>query len=110
MKVALEEFIKSTGPGGIKRWREGLKKLSNASIPLFPPTGFVSEAERPVFVMPFCLKNLKDIKSHWQPIEEAKMIFRQELNEHGYELDDYLQLGSVKGVPMIYDFSDLKKT
>ena len=101
----------SDGDLTLKRWLQRMKLLQTygKKIPLIPPFALLKTANSLAWVTPFGSLGPEKSKAHWLPLEHSIKSMQNSLRLHSLHLSDYIQIKTWKGIPFVFDMSDLRK-
>jgi hypothetical protein len=90
------------------RWCDAMKDLRRLRVPMIPPFDLLENANvLRCFVSPFGSGGSDQAKARWQPIKNHVNLTERALADHGFRIDDRIQVRCFEGIPFICDLSDL---
>lgn len=111
---AMDLVVKVPGEAGaevgsprVRRWQQALERLRSAETGLIPPWELVGSSESMGLVMPFAEASWEAAGPDWQPLDRWLERTGQELQRLGLVCPDAPQGGCWRGIPFLYDLSDL---
>jgi hypothetical protein len=90
-------------------WLNCMRRIQNAKIALIPPFEVVVVEQRlQCLVTPFGSGGADQALPRWQPVNDYVSLTVRELRGMRLEIDDYIQVRTMHGIPFICDFSDIR--
>ncbi|MDA9951472.1 hypothetical protein N9D31_02740 [Oligoflexaceae bacterium] len=92
----------------LKVWKSNMAKLNGQRIDLIPPFRVIPFRDQALFVMPYMSHGTSKMSPQWLPLDVLKQSCESGLSALGLRNFDILQIGTVKGIPFVFDLSDIR--
>lgn len=88
--------------------QKAIPLLAKSKPALIPPMEFLRVGRVLALVSPLGALGSPDLASHWRPLEDRVLELKNHLQSLGLKIDDVIQIAFWRGIPFVYDLSDLQ--
>jgi hypothetical protein len=111
ISIPKSSFLGSDPVRNSARWCQDMSDLRKLRIPMIPPFELIQNSNvLRCLVTPFGSGGSDQANSRWQPVISCVKMAERVLAQHGFRIDDQIQVRCFEGIPFICDLSDLIRT